>query len=96
VWLTVLGGHTLLLSMPSDSHKRLTMSLYRGTVSEVTKAVQVVASAIQMDRNLTHLDLQVNKGFTDEAGVALAEALVDFLDYQHQSTHDPFDSSRAQ
>jgi hypothetical protein len=37
--------------------------------------VQALASAIQMDHNLTHLVLQVNRGFTDEAGVALAEAL---------------------
>jgi hypothetical protein len=55
--------------------QRLTMSLFRGRVSETTEAVQVVASAIQMDHNLTHLELYVSKGFTDEAGVALAEAL---------------------
>jgi hypothetical protein len=55
--------------------QKLAMSLLRGTVSEATEAVQVVASAIQMDRNLTHLELYVSKGFTDEAGVALADAL---------------------
>jgi hypothetical protein len=53
----------------------LTMSLFLGTVSEAAEAVQALASAIQMIRNLTNLVLQVYRGFTDEAGVALAEAL---------------------
>jgi hypothetical protein len=40
-----------------------------------TEAVQALAIAIQMDRNLEHLYLKIEDGFTDEAGVALAEAL---------------------
>jgi hypothetical protein len=54
--------------------QKLTMSLLRGTV-ETTEAVQALASAIQMDHNLTHLVLHVEALITDEAGVALAEAL---------------------
>jgi hypothetical protein len=42
---------------------------------EDTKAVKAVASAIQMDHNLTTLYLRMDNGFTDEAGMALAEAL---------------------
>jgi hypothetical protein len=49
--------------------------MLRGTRSEATEAVKALASAIRMDRNLTYLGLQIEVGFTDEAGVALAEAL---------------------
>jgi hypothetical protein len=45
------------------------------TISEATEAVKAVASAIRMDQNLEHLILEMQNGFTDEAGVALAEAL---------------------
>ncbi len=45
------------------------------TRSEATDAVKAVASAIQMDHNLEFLYLQLQDGFTDEAGLALAEAL---------------------
>jgi hypothetical protein len=50
----------------------LNIPILRETISEATEAVQALASVIQTDRNLTHLVLQVNRGFTDEAGVALA------------------------
>jgi hypothetical protein len=55
--------------------QRLTLVMMQGTISEATEAVQAIASAIQMDRNLEHLTLKMEDGFTDEAGVALAEAL---------------------
>jgi hypothetical protein len=55
--------------------QRLHLSMLQRTISETTEAVKVLASAIQLDRNLTHLHLAMDKGFTDEAGVALAEAL---------------------
>jgi hypothetical protein len=55
--------------------QRLTLSILQVTISEATEAVKAVASAIQLDCNLEHLHLQMENGFTDEAGVALAEAL---------------------
>jgi hypothetical protein len=55
--------------------RRLTLSLLRGIVTEATEAVDAVASAIRLDRNLEHLFLEMENGFTDEAGVGLAEAL---------------------
>jgi hypothetical protein len=58
-------------------HVRKQLQLYmpHGTISDATEAVQAVASAIRMDQNLESLMLRMNNGFTDEAGVALAEAL---------------------
>jgi hypothetical protein len=55
--------------------QRLHLSMLQRTISDATEAVKVLASAIQLDRNLTHLHLAMERGFTDEAGVALAEAL---------------------
>jgi hypothetical protein len=45
------------------------------TKSDATEAVKAVASAIRLDCNLKHLTLGVHDGFTDEACIALAEAL---------------------
>jgi hypothetical protein len=56
--------------------QRLTLTMFEITRSEATEAVQAVASAIQLDRNLEHLTLQIENGFSDKAGVALAEALM--------------------
>jgi hypothetical protein len=57
--------------------RSLTLSFLRyATRSEAMEAVKSLASAIQMDRNLTYLCLQMEVGFTDKAGVALAEALM--------------------
>jgi hypothetical protein len=53
----------------------LTLSLLQAPRSEAAAAVKAVASAIQLDCNLERLYLQMDNGFTDEAGVALAEAL---------------------
>jgi hypothetical protein len=50
----------------------LALDLVRATRSE---ALQIIASAIQLDGNLKRLVLHMMTGFTDEAGVALAEAL---------------------
>jgi hypothetical protein len=55
--------------------QRLTLGMVRGATLDATEAVKAVASAIQLDRNLEYLYLQIENGFTDEAGVALAEAL---------------------
>jgi hypothetical protein len=53
----------------------LTLEMLQATRSEATEAVQALASAIQLDRSLRHLHLKMENSFTDEAGVALAEAL---------------------
>jgi hypothetical protein len=55
--------------------QRLTLALPRNSNYEATEAVKAVSSSIQMDRNLEHLTLRMEDGFTDEAGVALAKAL---------------------
>jgi hypothetical protein len=55
--------------------QNLTLAMEQGTISEATEAVKAEACAIRLDRNLEHLTLEVDMGFTDEAGVALAEAL---------------------
>jgi hypothetical protein len=53
----------------------LTLAMMQVTRSEATTSVQALAGAIQLDRNLEHLLLGMENGYTDEAGVALAEAL---------------------
>jgi hypothetical protein len=53
----------------------LLLAMIQVTRSEATEAVKAVASAIRLDQNLTHLIFRIEDGFTDEAGVALAEAL---------------------
>jgi hypothetical protein len=56
--------------------QRLTLAMLdRGALSDATETLKAVASAIGLDRNLEHLILKVENGFTDEAGVALVEAL---------------------
>jgi hypothetical protein len=55
--------------------KDLSLSMLQVARSEATEAVKAIASAIRLDRNLKHLTLQMAYDFTDEAGVALAEAL---------------------
>jgi hypothetical protein len=55
--------------------KKLQLVLLQSSRSEATEAVKAVASAILEDRHLESLELQIENGFTDEAGVALAEAL---------------------
>jgi hypothetical protein len=55
--------------------KSLELVLLSVGTSEATEAVKAVASAIRLDCNLEHLMLGVESGFTNEAGVALAEAL---------------------
>jgi hypothetical protein len=53
----------------------LILAILEGTRSEATKAVKAIASTIRRDHIMKRLDLEVENGFTDEAGVALAEAL---------------------
>jgi hypothetical protein len=55
--------------------KNLHLCMLEGARSWGTEAVKAVASAIREDRHLESLVLQMEDGFTDEAGVALAEAL---------------------
>jgi hypothetical protein len=55
--------------------KSLALGMVQGSSSEATQAVKALASAIRFDTNLEHLTLRMENGFTDEAGVALAEAL---------------------
>jgi hypothetical protein len=72
-------------------------SMFEGKRSETTEAVQAIASAIRQDRILEILQLQLelpmDHGITDEAGVALAEALtvnktLSLLDIVRTSTTD--------
>jgi hypothetical protein len=53
----------------------LNLIILEGTRSEATEAVQALASAIRLDQNMEYIVLSLKNGFTDEAGVALAEAL---------------------
>jgi hypothetical protein len=55
--------------------KNLALGMVQSSSAEATEAVKALASAIRLDRNLEHLTLRMENGFTDEAGVALAEAL---------------------
>jgi hypothetical protein len=57
------------------SLKNLHLWMYRSSSSEATEAIKALASAIREDRHLEGLVLRMEDGFTDEAGVALAEAL---------------------
>jgi tagatose-1,6-bisphosphate aldolase len=53
----------------------LTLVMCQVTSSKATEAVKAAASAILLDQNLEHVTLQMENGFKDEAGVALAKAL---------------------
>jgi hypothetical protein len=55
--------------------KKLTLCMVQTSRSETTEAVKALANAIRLDHNLEHLTLTMESGCTDEAGVALAEAL---------------------
>jgi hypothetical protein len=50
------------------------LDMARSSSSEATEAVKAVGSAIREDCHLESLELNMEDGFTDEAGVALAEA----------------------
>jgi hypothetical protein len=52
-------------------------TMFEGTSAETTGAIQAIASAIRQDQNLVdlRLELRMDHGITDEAGLALAEAL---------------------
>jgi hypothetical protein len=56
--------------------KSLNLAMLHVSSSRATEAVKALASVIHLDRNLKHLALEMEDGFTDEAGVALAEALM--------------------
>jgi hypothetical protein len=54
----------------------LTFGMPLSSSAEATEALHAIASAIQLDQNLEHLTLRMEDGFTNEACVALAEALM--------------------
>jgi hypothetical protein len=70
-WLAVTDG----IRQGRCNAKQLYLALLVRQSSEATEAIKAVASAIRWDRNLKSLTLQMKNDFTDEAGVALAEAL---------------------
>jgi hypothetical protein len=70
-WLTVANEIRLGRCLV----KKLHLILLQSSSSEATKAVKAVASAIRESSHLESLVLQMEDGFTDEAGVALAEAV---------------------
>jgi hypothetical protein len=53
----------------------LKLTILQNTRSEATEVIKAAATAIQLDRSLECLTLEIQNGFTDEEGVALAEAL---------------------
>jgi hypothetical protein len=53
----------------------LTLYMLERTSPEATEAVKAIANAIRQNHNLKCLELRMESGFTDDAGVALAEAL---------------------
>jgi hypothetical protein len=55
--------------------KKLSLDMFLCSNSEASEAVKAVASAIREDHHLESLVLEMVDGFTDEVGVALAEAL---------------------
>jgi hypothetical protein len=69
-WLAVADG----IRQGQCNIKTLHLSL-RNTRPQATEAVKAIASAIRLDRNLEFLGLHMKNDITDEAGMALAEAL---------------------
>jgi hypothetical protein len=55
--------------------QRLTLVMIQVTKSEASETVKALATAIRLDQKLKDFTLRMKDGFTDEAGVALAEAL---------------------
>jgi hypothetical protein len=53
----------------------LHLTMLECPISEATEAMRKIANAIRFDSNLDYLKIEMENGFTDEAGVALAEAL---------------------
>jgi hypothetical protein len=71
-WLAVADG----IRQGRCNVKMLTLAMLLSTsVKSNAEAVKAVASAIRGECNLEDLSLETEYGFTDEAGVALAEAL---------------------
>jgi hypothetical protein len=69
-WLAVADG----IRQGQCNIKTLHLSL-QNTRPQATEAVKAIASAIRLDRNLEFLGLHMKNDITDEAGMALAEAL---------------------
>jgi hypothetical protein len=64
----------------------LSLKMIQSSSSKATEAVKAVASAIRSDQKLKRLYLQIEDGFTDEAGVALAEAMLEGRQVQNEAT----------
>ena len=71
-WVAVADG----IGQAHCKIKHLWLVMLQSSSSATTQAVKAIASAIRLDRNLESLYLDMNNDFTDEAGVALAEALL--------------------
>jgi Ran GTPase-activating protein (RanGAP) involved in mRNA processing and transport len=71
-WLAVADG----IRQGQCTIKSLKLALLQSSSFEATEAVKAIAGAIHLDHNLERLNLQImNCDCTNEAGVALAEAL---------------------
>jgi hypothetical protein len=70
-WLAVADEIRLGRCLTKD----LNLCMLKDGSSKGTEAVKAVANAIREDRHLESLELGIEDGFTDEAGVALAEFL---------------------
>jgi hypothetical protein len=70
-WLAVADG----IRQGRCNIKNLYLDKLESSSSEDTEAIKALASAIRLDQNLEHLSLEMENDFTDEAGMALAEAL---------------------
>jgi hypothetical protein len=70
-WLALADG----IRQGHCNIKHLYIANFLSSSSKDTEAVKAMASAIRLDHNLEHLTLRMENGFTDEAGVVLAEAL---------------------
>ncbi len=80
--LSLMLGMEKYAAVANEIHRgrcnvqRLSLIMLSVTESEATEAVKALASAIQLDRNLERLNLEVVvKGPTEDAFLALAEAL---------------------
>jgi hypothetical protein len=71
-WLAIADG--IGQGHCNIEHLYLALQL-QSSNSKDTEAVKAIASAIRLDCNLESLELHMQKNITDEAGVALAEAL---------------------
>jgi hypothetical protein len=70
-WLAVTDG----IRRGLCNVRKLNLAMLQAARCKATEAAKAIARAIRLDSNLDHLLLRMENGFTDEPGVALAEAL---------------------